>query len=161
MINFAFNYQGNEIQYTVDLLGREKVLLNNEVIAKPTNWFKSVVQVQIKVGDELLNISRRLVSYTEGEYQVTLANEDKIIDKQTKLAIEMNPSGEETVYKGDEMDWLKEINVPQHVFNFAWVLYFLIIGYSFSMSFGSEGIATLAGWGVVTLAGGSILVFLK
>lgn len=51
MIEFIFNYEEQEIKYTVDLLGREKVFVGDKLVAKPTNILSSVTEVEITINN--------------------------------------------------------------------------------------------------------------
>lgn len=160
MVEFIFNYKNSEIKYTVDLLGRERVFVDEQLLAKPTNWFNSVSIVEITVDGEKLKLSRRIRSYADGEYQVTLSNEQKIIDKQSKLAIELSMSGEETVYRGEEVDWLDEVKLPQGIIHCAWALYFGIIINVFITDFSDSSLfADMSAWAIVAFATASVALF--
>jgi hypothetical protein len=160
MIEFIFNYNDQEIKYSIDLLGRERVYVDTQLVAKPTNWFNSVTEVDITVGEEKLKLSRRICSYTEGEYQVTLSNQQKIIDKQSKLVIDLSMSGQETVYRGEEVDWLEEVKLPQGIFLCAWALYFGIIINVFISEFTENVIfSDFSAWAIVTFASASAGLF--
>ena len=161
MIEFTFNYQEKEIKYTVDLLGREKVLVDDQVIATPTSRFSSVTEVEFEINDEPLKLTRSVRSYANGEYQITLSNGKKVIDKQAKYVIDLSMSGEETIYRGEEVDWLSEVKLPQGVIYCAFALYFGIIIHTFIGGFTEDALALdISAWGIVLFALASIGVFL-
>jgi len=160
MIEFIFNYEEQEIKYTVDLLGREKVFVDDKLVAKPTNILSSVTEVEITINNQRLKLSRMVRSYADGEYQVTLSNEEKIIDKQSKFVIDISMSGEETMYRGDEVDWLSEVKVPQGVIYCAWALYMGIIVHSFAGEFTQIGnILDVSAWAIVGFETVSVCLF--
>lgn len=127
MIEFNLQYNDAEITYSIDVLGRERVYVDKQLVAKPTNWFNSISIVEITIDNESLKLTRRIRSYKDGEYQVTLSNQHKIIEKQSKLAMDLSMSGEETIYKGDEAEWLDEVRLPRGISSCAWALYFTLI----------------------------------
>jgi hypothetical protein len=156
MIEFIFNYNEKEIKYSLDLLGRERVYVDTQLVAKPTNLFKSVNVVDIIVGEEKLKLSRCIRSYIDGEYQVTLSNKQKVIDKQSKLVDHFSMSGEETIYHGEEVDWLEEVKLPQDIIHCAWALYFAIIISSFT---DNALFLDISAWAIVTFTFASIGLF--
>jgi hypothetical protein len=160
MIEFIFNYNDKQIKYSIDLLGRERVYVDTQLVAKPTNWFNSVSEVEITVDEEKLKLSRLIRSYTDGEYQVTLSNQQKIIDKQAKLVIDLSMTGKETVYRGEEVDWLEEVKLPQGIIYCAWALYFGIIINVFVSEFIENVILSdISAWTIVTFASASAGLF--
>lgn len=160
MIEFVFNYNNKEIKYSSDLLGRERVYVDTQLVAKPTNWFNSVSEVEITLGEEKLKLSRIIKSYTDGEYQVTLSNQQKIIGKQSKLVIDFSLSGEETIYRGKEVDWLEEVKLPQSLMHCAWALYFGIIINVFISEFNENTLfSDLSAWAIVTFSSASVGLF--
>jgi hypothetical protein len=160
MTEYDFIYNDQSIKYTIDLLGREKVYVNNEIVAKSTYSLRSVKKYSISVDGEALTLTRYVASYNNAEYQVSLATKDKLIDKQTKLLIEFASDGGETVYDGNESEWLKEINLPGRATSLAWVLYILIMFQSFSLDiFDASVISDIFGWAVLALVSGTVVMF--
>lgn len=160
MTEFTFNYNDKEIKYSVDLLGRERVFVDTQLIAKPTNWFNSVSEVEITVGEEKLKLSRRIRSYTDGEYQVTLSNQKIIIDKQSKLVFDLSMSGEETLYRGEEVDWLEEVKLPQGIIHCAWALYIGVIMNVFISEFTDSTVfSDFSAWTIVIFSAASVGLF--
>ena len=161
MIEFNFSYNNNDIKYTVDILGRERIFVNQQLVAKPTNWFNSISESVIEVDGERLKLSRRIKSYSSGEYLVVLSNSHKIIDKQAQYAIELSMSGEGTVYRGEETSWLDEVKMPTGIINGAWALYFLIIFNSLMGEFIEDSVyLDLSGYAIAMFAIASIGLFL-
>ena len=165
MLTYEFNYQQHEIKFTIDLLGREKVYLNNKQIAKITSWFKSVCAVNFEVesdnGVEMLKITRRTSSYSDGEYIVTLSNPDKIIEKQSKAFLHWSSlDGEIVKFKDDEIDWLSDIRIPNGIIYGAWLLYFFIV-FRFFLTYFDEPISDkLISGGFTIFVGASVSLFL-
>ena len=105
MLEFNFDYKEHKIKYTVDVLGREKCFVDGELVHKmSTPWAKSVIDFKFLVGDEELMIYRRLLSYKNAEYQITLTDQKKIIEKQSReyWSNELGLTNEQTFYKNDE-----------------------------------------------------------
>lgn len=132
MLSFDFSYQEHQIRYTVDFMGREKVYLNETLIAKPTNWFKSVTSITINIGNETLTLHRMIASWSNAEYQLTLTNDKKIIDKQSQLyfAKSMGDNNEALMFKGNESQWVQEIKPPQRTLHLALWFYMVSVFYS-------------------------------
>jgi hypothetical protein len=160
MTEFIFNYNDKEIKYSIDLLGRDRVYVDTQLIEKNTNLFNSISETELAVGEEKLKLRRLIRSYTDGEYQVTLSNQQKIIDKQSKLVLDFSLSGEETVYHGEEVDWLEEVKLPNSIIHCAWALYFGIIINEFITSFYENTLfSDLSAWAIVTFASASVGLF--
>lgn len=160
MTEYQFTYNDYNIKFTIDLLGREKVFVNEELVAKSTYSLSSVKKHKFTIEGEALTLSRYIASYERAECQVSLSNANKIIEKQTKLLIEFSSDGSETTFEGHEFEWLKEINLPARAISLAWVLYFLVILQSFTMDiFDSPATSQAFGWSIVALISGSIGMF--
>jgi len=160
MTEYQFTYNDHNIIFTIDLLGREKVFANAELVAKSTYSLSSVKKHEFTIEGEALTLNRHIASYDRAECQVSLSNADRIIEKQTKLLIEFSSDGSETTFEGHEFEWLKEINLPGRATSLAWVLYFLVILQSFTMNiFDSPATSQAFGWSIVALVSGSIGMF--
>lgn len=160
MTEYNFSYKGTEIKYTVDMLGNEKVYVDNQLLAKDRKWFKSVNKFEFSVNEEQLSITSYMASYEDGEVQVTLASQTRIIEKQTKMVIDLSSDGKETVYEGNEYEWLNEIKLPKSVFHFAWVVYFSLIFQSFTASiFDSPMVSSAFAWLSISIVVLAIVLF--
>lgn len=160
MTEYQFTHNDNNIKFTVDLLGREKVFANDELVAKSTYSLSSVKKYEFTIEDEVLTLSRYIASYDRAECQVSLSNADKIIQKQTKLLIDFSSDGSEITYDKNESEWLKEINLPARATSLAWIMYFLVILQSFTMDiFDSPATSQVFGWSIVALVLGAIGMF--
>lgn len=126
MLEFNFDYKGHRITYKVDHLGRERCFLDDEPILKAFNsWFKSVDSVKFTLEGEELTLYRRVLSYQNNEFQLTLVNQEKIIEKQTQSQAIFGQ--EKTVFENEESDWIQEIEQPNKIFNIASVLYMICL----------------------------------
>ncbi len=135
MLEFNFDYKEHKIKYTVDVLGREKCFVDGELVHKiSTPWTKSVIDFKFLVGDEELMIYRRLLSYKNAEYQITLTDQKKIIEKQSReyWNNELGLTNEQTFYKNDERSWVDEIKPPQKIFTLGFLTYILAVFITFS-----------------------------
>lgn len=85
MLEFNFAYQTHKILYSIDALGREKVSLDGEITKLPANQlFKTVATMTIQVEGEPLTFTRKVLSYTDGEYEVSLENAQGVIETQCR-----------------------------------------------------------------------------
>ncbi|REL31642.1 hypothetical protein [Thalassotalea euphylliae] len=155
MLSFDFTYQEHQIRYTVDFMGREKVYLNEELIAKPTQWFKSVNSVTINTNNETLKLHRTISSWSSGEYQITLTNNKRIIEKHSQFFFDkrLGDHDEKLIFKGHESQWVEEIKPPQRTLKLAFLFYMLSVLYSLT-----EGLFE-QNWALplILVAGGIIL----
>jgi hypothetical protein len=128
MLAFSFEYQTHKILYLVDALGREKVDHDGEITKLPTKqMFKSTAQITIHVKGEPLTLTRKVLSYTDGEYEVTLENAQGVIEVQNREVAfrDMSNMSEQAFYKDDERYWVKEINPPRKVFKIGMGIYLM------------------------------------
>ncbi len=104
MTEYQFTYNDHNIIFTIDLLGREKVFSNEELVAKSTYSLSSVKKHEFTIEGEALTLSRHIASYDRAECQVRLSNAYSIIEKQTKLLIEFSYDGIETPFDEHDFD---------------------------------------------------------
>jgi len=84
MLEFNFSYKNHEIKYTIDVLGREKCYLDDNLISKSsTSWIKTSRKVEIQLEQENLVLERLLTSFQDAEYRLSLSNSNQVIEEQT------------------------------------------------------------------------------
>lgn len=152
MTEYHFIHNDNNIKFTIDLLGRENVFANGELIAKSTYSLSSVKKYEFQIDGDLLTLTRYIASYERAECQVSLSNSLKVIDKQAKLLIGLSSDGSEITFDEHEYEWLKEINLPARATSLGWIMYLLVILQSFTLDiFNSPATSQALGWSIVAL----------
>lgn len=139
-LQFTFHHNEHEIHYNIDALGKEECRVNDELLHKSnTAWMKSLIEFEFELEGEKLKIYRRLNTSTanNNKCRLTLVNEHKILDKQSQQfpTNELGLVSEQEFYRKDELSWVQEIKLPQHIFTLAFVLYLTTILVSMADSF--------------------------
>ncbi|NRA61335.1 MAG: hypothetical protein HRU25_10595 [Psychrobium sp.] len=111
MLTFEFEYETNNIIFTIDAWGRESVLIDGQTVHSAIKWSRKNSH-HFHVAEHDLLIDCEVVSAMDLEYQVTLSCGGEIIrsEIQTFRFSEIDSDGK-IRFNHDEMLWRKEISI--------------------------------------------------
>lgn len=124
MYTFMHEYKGHKIKFTVSMMGKEALYVDEKLVSTSSKWVFTSCH-QFTIDGEELSLELTVESMMTGELMVVIKSGESQIFSETQEFVGFGVS--KTVQEPEARRWIESIAFPKDVFNYAWALYFAII----------------------------------